>query len=89
MAGTVTAAIHGTKGRIEIDGWFFQQTTFSIFDTQHKLVRRYEEEITGRGMQYQAIHVEECIAKGLTESPILSLADTVKIMDVMEQVHVF
>jgi predicted dehydrogenase len=89
MAGTINAAIHGTKGRIEIDGWFFLQTTFSIYDSQHKLVRKYEEKISGRGMQYQAIHVEECIAKGLTESPILSLAETVKIMEVMEQIHVF
>jgi len=53
------------------------------------LVRKYEEKIAGRGMQYQAIHVEECIAKGLNESPILSLAETVKIMEVMEQIHVF
>jgi predicted dehydrogenase len=89
MAGTLTAAIHGDKGRIEIAGWFFEQTTFSIFDNKHQLMRTYEEKIAGRGMQYQAIHVEECIAKGLTESPILSLAETVKIMEVMEQVHVF
>jgi len=89
MAGTLNAAIHGTKGRIEIDGWFFEQTTFTIYDSQHKLVRKYEEKINGRGMQYQAIHVEECIAKGLTESPILSLAETVKIMEVMEQIHAF
>jgi predicted dehydrogenase len=89
MAGTITAAIHGTKGRIDIDGWFFEQTTFSVYDNHHKLVRKYEEKIQGRGMQYQAIHVEECISKGLTESPILSLAETVKIMEVMEQIHVF
>ena len=89
MAGTINAAIHGTKGRIEIDGWFFEQTTFSVYDNDHKLVGNYEEKIAGRGMQYQAIHVEECIAKGLTESQILSLADTVQIMEVMEQVHVF
>ena len=89
MAGTCNAAIHGTKGRIEIDGWFFEQATFSIYDNQQKLVRKYEEKINGRGMQYQAIHVEECIAQGLTESPILSLAETVKIMEVMEQIHVF
>lgn len=89
MAGTLNAAIHGDKGRIQIDGWFFEQTTFSIYDNNHKLVRSYEEKIAGRGMQYQAVHVEECIAKGLTESPMLSLAETVKIMEVMEQVHVF
>ena len=89
MAGPCNAAIHGTKGRIEIDGWFFEQATFSIYDNQNKFIRKYEEKINGRGMQYQAIHLEECIAKGLTESPILSLAETVKIMEVMEQIHVF
>lgn len=89
MAGTCNAAIHGTNGRIEIDGWFFEQTTFAIYDNQHKLVRRYEEKIAGRGMQYQGIHVEECVNKGLTESPIMSLAETVKIMGVMEQILVF
>jgi hypothetical protein len=40
-------------------------------------------------MQYQAVHLEECIAQGLSDSPILSLAETVKIMEVMEQIHVF
>lgn len=89
MAGTCSVAIHGTKGRIEIHGWFFEQTTFDIFDNNHKLLRSYEEKIQGRGMQYQAIHVEECIAQGLQESPILTLADTVKIMEVMEQIYVF
>lgn len=89
MAGTCNAAIHGTKGRIEIDGRFFEQTTFAIYDNQNKLVRRYEEKVEGRGMQYQAIHVEECVNKGLTESPIMSLAETVKIMGVMEQILVF
>ena len=56
---------------------------------EFKKMIKYEEKINGRGMQYQAIHVEECITQGLTESPILSLAETVKIMEVMEQIHVF
>lgn len=89
MAGTVSAAVHGTKGRLELDGSFYEQTTFRVYDNDRKLIKSYDDKIQGRGMQYQAIHVEECIAKGLTESPIMSLADTVKIMEVMEQIHVF
>jgi len=89
MAGTLTAAIHGTKGRIEIDGWFFLQTSFRVYDSNHVLIKTYDTKIEGRGMQYQAIHAEECIAKGLTESPTMSLLDTVKIMEVMEQIHPF
>ena len=89
MAGTVGAAVHGTKGRLEIDGSFYEQTSFSVYDNDLKLVNSYDEKIKGRGMQYQAVHVEECIAKGLKESPVMSLSDTVKIMQVMEQIHVF
>jgi predicted dehydrogenase len=89
IAGTVTAAIHGTDGWIEIDPWFFEQTSFTIYNNQRAVVRRYDDKIIGRGMQYQAIHVEECIAQGLLESPILSLDETVKIMEVMEKIHVF
>lgn len=89
MAGTVGAAVHGTKGRLEIDGSFYEQTTFRVYDNDLKLVNSYDEKIKGRGMQYQAVHLEECIAKGLKESPVMSLSDTVKIMQVMEQIHVF
>ena len=89
MAGTVGAAVHGTKGRLEINGSFYEQTTFRVYDNDLKLVKSYDEKIKGRGMQYQAVHVEECIAKGLKESPVMSLSDTVKIMQVMEQIHVF
>lgn len=89
MAGTVGAAVHGTKGRLEIDGSFYEQTTFRVYDNDLKLVSSYDEKIKGRGMQYQAVHLEECIAKGLKESPVMSLSDTVKIMQVMEQIHVF
>ena len=89
MAGTVAAAVHGTKGRLEIDGSFYEQTTFRVYDNDHKLNKSYDEKISGRGMQYQAIHLEECVAKGLKESPVMSLSDTVKIMQVMEQIHVF
>ena len=89
MAGTVSAVVHGTKGHIELDGSFYEQTTFRVYDNNREIIKSYDEKIQGRGMQYQAIHVEECIAKGLTESPIMSLADTVRIMEVMEQIYVF
>jgi predicted dehydrogenase len=89
MSGELTAAIHGTKGRIEIDASFYEQTTFRVYDNTRKLVRSYEEKVQGRGMQYQAIHFEECLAKGLTDSPIMSMEESVKIMEVMEQIHPF
>ena len=89
MAGSVRADIHGSHGRIEIDGPFYEQTTFRILGNDGAILSSYSEKIQGRGMQYQALHVEECIAQGLQESPIMSVAETVKIMEVMEQIHPF
>ena len=89
MAGSIRAEVHGTKGRIEIDGSFYEQTSFRVYDIDRKLIKSYDEKIQGRGMQFQGLHLEECVAKGLTESPIMSLADTVKIIEVMEEIHAF
>ena len=85
--GPITAEILGTKGRIAMDLSFYEQSTFSVYDQDRNLIERYEGKIQGRGMQYQAIHVEECLAAGLTQSSIMSLDETVEIMAVMDQVR--
>ncbi len=86
-AGPVSATIHGTKGRIEIERSFYEQVPFTVFDVDNNVLLRYEEKIEGRGMQYQAIHVEECINSGFKESPIMSLSETVAIMKVMDDIR--
>ena len=74
-------------GRIEIDRSFYAQTSFRFYNQSNEVVKSYEQKIDGQGRQYQAIHVEECIAAGLTESPIMSLRESVEIMRVMDQVR--
>jgi len=85
--GPITAEILGTKGRIAMDLSFYEQSTFSVYDHDRNLIERYEGKIEGRGMQYQAIHVEECLAAGLTQSNIMSLDESVAVMAVMDQVR--
>jgi len=85
--GPITAEILGTKGRIAMDLSFYEQSTFSVYDHDRNLIERYEGKIQGRGMQYQAIHVEECLAAGLTQSNIMSLDESVAVMSVMDQVR--
>jgi hypothetical protein len=50
-------------------------------------MKSYNEKIDGQGRQYQAMHVEKCIGQGLVESPIMSLAESVEIMQVMDAVR--
>ena len=86
-AGPVTATIIGSLGRIEIDGSFYGQTSFRVLNRNGEVIKTYNEKINGQGRQYQAIHVEECIAEGLTESPVMSLRESVEIMQVMDTVR--
>ncbi len=86
-AGPVAATIHGTQGRIEIDRPFYEQTSFTVFNLENEVLNRYEGKIEGRGMHYQALHVEECITAGLLESPIMTLTESVAIMKVMDEIR--
>jgi predicted dehydrogenase len=93
-SGSVNASIIGTKGRIEIERMFYEQTTFTVHENDltsapgtPSLVSSYEAKIEGRGMQYQALEVERCIRAGLTESPIMTLDETVSIMETMDEIR--
>ena len=86
-AGPVKAFILGTSGRVEMDKSFYGFSPFTVFDFDDNVIFQYEGNIEGRGMQYQALEVERCIASGLIESPIMSLDETIQIMEVMDQIR--
>jgi len=83
-AGPVTATVIGTYGRIEIDSPFYNQTSFKVYNQGGEVIQSYDEKIEGIGRQYQGLHLEKCVAEGLLESPTMSLAETVEIMQVMD-----
>ena len=85
--GPVKAFILGTSGRIEMDKSFYGFSPFTVFDFDDNVIYQYEGNIEGRGMQYQALEVERCIGSGLIESPIMSLDETIQIMEVMDQIR--
>ena len=80
----VRALVVGTGGSIEIAPPFYQ--------AQRLVVRRNGAEAdevdlpsTGRGYSHQIAHVNECLAAGLTESPVVPLQDTLDVQWVMEE----
>lgn len=85
--GPVTASILGDAGRVEMRKRFYEHSPFTVFDLDDNVLFKYEGNIEGRGMQYQALEVERCIAEGLIESPTMSLDETVQIMEVMDQIR--
>ncbi len=92
--GPITASIVGTTGRIDIDTSFYEQTSFTVYETDMSRtafvqtpVQKYEGKIEGRGMQYQAIEVERCVRAGLNESSTMTLDETVSIMQIMDEIR--
>ena len=83
--GPTRAAIVGTEGRIEIDGAFYQPTSFSLIPREGEPQRMFDPPAEG-GLRHEADEVARCIAAGLTESPEMPLDETVSIMRTMDAV---
>jgi predicted dehydrogenase len=80
------ACINGTEARIEIDGVFYTPGNFSLI-TRDGAVERFEIPHQGHGLRHQAAEVGRCLRQGLLESPILTLAETLSIMETMDEVR--
>ena len=86
-AGPVNASVIGTYGRIEIAKPFYNQTSFKVYNQGNEVIQEYNEKIEGIGRQFQGLHLEKCVAKGLLESPVLSVKESVEIMKVMDSLR--
>lgn len=81
-----TATITGTSGFITVDPLFFRPHSFTI----HRKNAEPEGQsiaLDGHGYTYQAAEVARCIRAGLTESPLMPLAETLAIMRTLESVR--
>jgi predicted dehydrogenase len=85
--GPNTASILGTLGRVQIDAVWYSPTSFTVYDAAGEVVERYESKIEGRGMQFQALEAERLIRAGEIASPRLSPAESVVIMDVLDEIR--
>lgn len=81
-----TAQIIGTQARLELEGPFYNNVSWRLITPDDEVQRTYTPDGIGRGMQHQALHLEDCLNKGLTESPILSLDQSVEIMGAMDHI---
>ena len=78
-----TASIVGTDARIEIDGDFYAPTSVKLIPRvgEPTLVR---SEHVGRGLRHQADEVALRLAAKDLESPMMSLDETITIMETMD-----
>ncbi|MEO7005959.1 MAG: Gfo/Idh/MocA family oxidoreductase [Terrimesophilobacter sp.] len=85
--GPNTAAIIGTAGRIEIDSVWYTATGFTVYDGLGHEIERFDSDITGRGMQYQAEELERLAGLGDTAGTILPPEQSVRIMEVLDEIR--
>jgi predicted dehydrogenase len=82
----VTAAITGTGGQITVGSHFFRPESFTLHinggDPQ-----TYSLALDGHGYTYQAEEVARCLRAGITESPLMPLAETIAIMRTLDSVR--
>jgi predicted dehydrogenase len=83
------ADISGTKSRIRLTSRFYAPSaTIELYtgrEDSKQLVPVSKE--GGSGYQYEARHVGECLRKGLTESPVMSHADSLLMMETMDRIR--
>ncbi len=83
------ADISGNGGRIRLKSRFFDpNTTIAYYPDRvnSEQIIPFSKE-PGFGYQYQARHVADCLRIGLTESPVMSHADTLLIMETLDRIR--
>jgi predicted dehydrogenase len=84
------ADICGSKSRIRLTSRFYAPSaTIELFpgrEESKQLVPFYKE--GGSGYQYEARHVGDCLRKGLIESPVMSFADSLLLMETLDRIRV-
>lgn len=86
-AGPNHAHILGTEGRIEIHAVWYNATNFTHYNTAGDVIERYESDVAGRGMQYQALAAERFITDGTLDSDLLPMDESVAIMGTLDEVR--
>jgi predicted dehydrogenase len=82
-----SAAISGTAARLELDGWFYQPNTVRLLDPDDREIDRYESPSRDHGLAYEAAEFARLLANGKTESDLLPLDETLRIMRVLDEVR--
>jgi len=82
-----SASISGTAGRLEIDGWFYQPNTVRLLDPDDRELDRYQPPRRDHGLAYEAAEFARLLASGRTESDLLPLDETLRIMETLDEVR--
>ncbi|HVW97155.1 MAG TPA: Gfo/Idh/MocA family oxidoreductase [Mucilaginibacter sp.] len=83
------ADIAGTNGRIRLTSRFYEPSAtieyYPGYSDSRQIIPVEKEK--GFGYQYEARHVNNCLKRGLTESGVRPLSDTLKLMELLDRIR--
>ena len=85
----IQAEINGTEGCITLTTRFYEPSaTIQLYKQVpgEKEIISVEKE-AGFGYQYEARHVNECLKKGIIESPVMTHTDTLLLMEILDSIR--
>ncbi len=87
--GANGATVMGTEGYLDLAPTFYNWTTVRhyVSEPRGQLADTFEPQQTSRGMHFQALELERCVREGLTESPRLTLDDSIAVMSVLDELR--
>jgi predicted dehydrogenase len=82
------AIIAGTSGRIQMRNRFHNPVgSLELVRSRDHVEQIEVERETGYGYQFEARHVNECLRNGLSESPIMSLDNSLLLMETLDRIR--
>ncbi len=82
-----TASISGTAGRVELAAAFYTPTELTLVTADGRQTRDRDAIRGHEGLCYQAAHLARLVADGRRDSPLMPVAETVSIMETMDDVR--
>jgi predicted dehydrogenase len=84
------AEISGPNGRLKLTHRFYApESTLEYYPEKFdsKQLINFEKETHGFGYQHEARHVSDCLEKGFKESPVMTLNDSLQLMEVLDAIR--
>lgn len=83
------ASVAGTEARLELTRHFYQPAEIRLLDPTGRLLDTWQpqEDEARLGLRYEAVEVARLVEAGERESPLLPWSETLRVMDLMDQVR--
>jgi predicted dehydrogenase len=81
-----TASINGTRARLELSTSFYRPTDMRLIYDDGRIVE-FKNEYRGHGLREQAIYFEKMLISGKKESQLLSISETIEIMECLDEIR--